>query len=111
MKIYIATYVTIADVDAIIDDRLDRTDVVTSLAFANVYASHDIALAAMIRMHADECIDLDPDHDDAPPPIDRNDLVIMPDHEYTSPTCTIYEHPVSQTLYFIREIDTDNLNT
>ena len=110
MKIYIATYVTPADVDASNDDDTDRTSLVTTLAFAHVFSHPDIALAEMIRIHTDECHDLDPDYDEPPPPIDRNDLVLMRDHEYASDTITIYEHPVSNTLYFIREIDTHNLD-
>ncbi len=109
-KIYLATYVTTDDVDAARDDDADRTSLVTTLAFAHAYSSHDITLAAMIRMHTDECVDLDPDHEYAPPPIDRNDLVRLLDHEYATPETFVYEHPVSDTLYFIREIDTENLD-
>jgi hypothetical protein len=110
MKIFIATYVTRDDVDAALDDEIDRTSLLTTLAFAHVYSSHDIALDAMIEMHRDECIDLDPNHEYPPPPIDRNDLVRMHDHEYATDMIIVYEHPVSDTLYLIREIDTDQLN-
>ena len=111
MKIFIATYVTTHDVDDACDD-IDRTTLVTHLAFARVYSSIDNALDAMIASHIRECVDLADDDEIDAPPASRDDVERIHDHEYSyaNDAIIVYEHVASNTLYFIREIDTDHLD-
>lgn len=111
MTVFIATYVHSIDAECIIDDVRDRADMMSQLLCAVacvpvIATTHADALDRIVKMLADEIADdtiNDPDEPEMhiPAPTVAN-CVIVPDHEYSSSTTTVYAYDVEPRDFFVR---------
>ena len=101
--IFIANYTHSLDAECILDDKYDVPAMMChilamSMLVPVVSSSRDDALSRTVTMLATEISYMNDDSDDATPVPTLETIVFMPDHEFSTPTTSVYSFDPNDTF-------------